>query len=427
MATSIERRALPYGVGRITPRWAIAVVALLALVGLGAYAYSRQVSEGEVVTGLRDLGPMAGTPWGLYIVFELWFVGIGFGSMMLLAVIRLLDITPLRPLTRALALIALATLFIGGWSVIADVGQPGRAMINIIRYARPMSPFFGTFTFGIVTAFTATVIYLYLDSRRDAAILSRLQTRWAGILRLISAGYTDTAEERQRRRNATTALGIALLVIGAVAASFSAFVFGFQQGRPGWFSSLQAPGFVALAALSGIAGIVIVASILRATMGEREKLNIRMFAWLSNLMMAMAIVYLYFVAVEILTSSYSARYNESRVTEAIVRGEYAWMFWLSTAALIVALVIGIIQAIARQHAIWLTVVAASLVLLAALAKRYLLIVPPLSEGRFLPYPDGSYSPTWVEYSVVVGLIALGVVAFLVFVKVFPIMDVEDDD
>jgi molybdopterin-containing oxidoreductase family membrane subunit len=281
-------------------------------------------------------------------------------------------------------------------------------------------------TFGLVAAFSATIVYLYLDSRRDAAILSRLQTRWSGFLRFFAAGYMDTPAERERRRRSTTVLAIVLLIVGATAASFSAFVFGFQQGRPGWFSSLQAPGFVVLAALTGTATIIVIASALRSSLSERQQLNVRVFSWLSNLMMALTMVYLYFVAVEILTSSYSASHNESRVTESIVRGEYAWLFWLSTGAFLVALAIGVVQAIARQHAIWLTVLAAVLVSLAALAKRYLLVVPPLARGKLLPYPDGTYSPTWIEFAVVIGLMALGAVFFMLFMKVFPIIAVEDE-
>ncbi len=40
---------------------------------------------------------------------------------------------------------------------------------------------------------------------------------------------------------------------------------------------------------------------------------------------------------------------------------------------------------------------------------------------YLPYRHGSYFPTWVEFSVVAGLVAFGIMVFLVFLKIFPIV------
>ncbi len=71
--------------------------------------------------------------------------------------------------------------------------------------------------------------------------------------------------------------------------------------------------------------------------------------------------------------------------------------------------------------------AAVLLNVAALFKRYLIVVPGLTVGRLLPYPEGSYSPTWVEYLVVIGLVALGVAFFMVFMRFFPIFSLPRDE
>ncbi len=426
MAVLPEQQPLPYGIGRLTPGWLLAIAAYMMLVGLGAFAYSRQIMEGEIVTGLRDVGTRGGAPWGLYIAFELWFVGIGFGSMLLLGLIRIGRIQHLQPLTRALGLTAMATLFVGGWSVIADVGQPARAIVNILRYARPGSPFFGTFTIGVVAAFSVTLVYLYLDSRRDAALLAKRPTRWRGFLRLMAAGYRDTDAERKRRRQVSAVMAIALLGVGVIAASTSGFVFGIQEGRPGWFSALQAPGFVVLAGVTGTASTIIVAAILRNALGERERLDLRLFAWLNNLLLILTIIYVYFVLVELVTASYSAHHHEARVTEAILTGQYAWLFWLTSGVFLLSVAIGAAQAVSRRHYLPAIVAVAALVNLAAFGKRYLLVVPPLTKGNLLPYSDGSYTPSWIEWAVVLGLVALGAVWFMVVTKVFPVMDVRDE-
>ena len=49
--------------------------ALVAVVIFAAFAYYQQLKHGEVVTALRTIG-MGGAAWGLYIVFDGYFVGL---------------------------------------------------------------------------------------------------------------------------------------------------------------------------------------------------------------------------------------------------------------------------------------------------------------------------------------------------------------
>ena len=63
--------------------------------------------------------------------------------------------------------------------------------------------------------------------------------------------------------------------------------------------------------------------------------------------------------------------------------------------------------------------------LAAIGKRYLIVAPSLTHGSLLPYGPGSYAPTWVEYSVILGVFALGALAYALFIKVFPIMSAPE--
>ncbi|MBI4497456.1 MAG: polysulfide reductase NrfD [Chloroflexi bacterium] len=426
MATVVQAKRLPYGIGQFSLGWLLVIAALLVLVGLGVYAYSRQLTEGEIVTGMRDVGVMGGAPWGLYIVFELYAVGVGFGSMILLALIRLARLSHLQPLTRTLGLTALAALLVGALSVIADVGQPLRAIVNIARYGRPMSPFFGTFTVGVVTSLLTTWVYLYLDSRRDAALLARDATRWQGFLRFIAAGYRDTPQERQRHQQTSLVLAVLLLVSGVVAASTSGFVFGVQLGRAGWYSALQAPSFVVLAGVTATGLLIMVAAALQRVLGgEQMQLNLRVFVWLSNMMTVLSLVYLYFLAAELLTSSYVSHHHEEELLLALLTGQYAWIFWVSGSLLLAAFLIGAAQAISGRYALPLMVLAGLLVNLAAIGKRYLIVVPSLTMGNLLPYGPGSYSPTWVEYAVIAGLFALGALLYLIFMKVFPILELPE--
>ncbi len=65
--------------------------------------------------------------------------------------------------------------------------------------------------------------------------------------------------------------------------------------------------------------------------------------------------------------------------------------------------------------------------LAAVGKRFLIVVPSQTLGMLLPYGLGSYVPSPVEVRIILGLIGLGTLLYAVFAKVFPIMEVEAPD
>jgi Ni/Fe-hydrogenase subunit HybB-like protein len=439
---------------------------------------------------------MGGAPWGLYIAFVVYFVGISFAGVTVAALIRLLNLEQLRPVARIAEVLTVISLLLGAFCIIADVGQPVRAITNLFRYARPQSPFFGTFTLVISGYLFGSLIYLYLDSRKDAALMAQKPGRLQWLYRLLAAGYKGTAAERERRKRTSFWLAIAILPLLVVAHSTLGFVFGLQVGRPGWFSGLQAPGFVALAGVSGVGMLIVIAAIVRKVLGLERNLDDGIFKVLGNFLMALTIVYLYFMIVDLLTNTYSGDQHEASLTNALLTGEYAWIYWGVVAALVMAVHVQLLQYLpipkklsapsywpryvqatgltilivgffvliqkldfGRQIGVQLSLQASDiltavliflvllfalaiiplfqgrvvnaavfsgiLVNIAAIGKRYLIVVPSQTHGTLMPYTTGSYSPTWVEYSIIAGLIALGALLFVLFMKVFPIMAIHE--
>jgi molybdopterin-containing oxidoreductase family membrane subunit len=392
---------------------------------VGAYAYSRQLVEGEIVTGLRDVGTMTGATWGLYVVFVVYFVGVSFAGISIAALIRLLDLVRLRPILRIAELLTVISLILAAFSVLADLGQPLRGIIHLFKYARPQSPFFGTFTMVVSGYLFASLVYFFLDGRRDAAACARVPGRWQWFYRLWASGYRDTAAERARHHQVSFWLALAILPMLVIAHSTLGFVFGLQVGRPGWFSALQAPAFVLMAGVSGLGLLIVIAAILRRTVGEEDRLSPEVFRWLGNFLMVLVAGYLYFVIVEWLTSTYAASPRESRLYRAFLFGEYAPLYWISIISLVVAFTLQARQYLTNRYQISLTVASGLLVNVAAVGKRFLIVVPSQTHGALLPYAVGTYDPTWVEYAVVVGLIALGTLLYATFVKIFPIIELPE--
>ncbi len=424
MATRAAVERLPYGIGRWSAGWVAVTGLSLAVLALGVFAFARQLIEGEVVTGLRNIGTMGGATWGLYVAFIVYFGGVSFAGIAMVALIRLFNLEQLRPITRMSLVLAVISIILAALSVLVDLGQPFRALINLPLYGRPMSPFFGTFSVVISGYLFAGLVYLYLDGRRDAAICAEQSEGLSQqFYRLWAAGYRDTPAERQRHSRTTFWLAIAILPLLVTATSTLGFVFGLQAGRPGWYGALQAPGFVILAGVSGVGHIIVLAAILRRVLRAEDQLNPHVFQWLSNILMILTMTYLYFWAAEWLTTTYAGHHHDVALSNALLTGKYAGLFWLSVGSLVVAFLLLARQYITGQYRLGVMVASGVLVNLAAIGKRILIVVPSQTHGTLLPYGTGVYSPSWVEYSVILGLLALGALLYTLFMKVFPVIEI----
>ena len=368
---------------------------------------------------------MGGATWGLYITLVVYFVGVSFAGITVAALIRLFDIERLRSVARMAELMTVVSLVLGAIAIVVDLGQPLRGLVNLFRYARPQSPFFGTFSLVISGYLFASIVYLYVTSRRDAAQLAQRESRLQRLYRWWAAGYEDTEEQRRRDRRASFWLALAILPLLVVAHSSLGFVFGLQVGRPGWFGTLQAPAFVVLAGVSGIGHIIVMAALVRRAVGAEDRIGTDAFAWLGRALMILLFVYVYFIVVEILTITYQPSVAEQGLSDALLTGEYAWIFWGSSAALVLPLIVLAVMAVRRSWSLPWLIVAGVLVNAGALGKRYLIVVPSQTHGQLLPYEVGSYSPSWVEYGVAIGLFSLGAAAIAIFMKVFPIIELDE--
>ena len=65
-------------------------------------------------------------------------------------------------------------------------------------------------------------------------------------------------------------------------------------------------------------------------------------------------------------------------------------------------------------------IASATVVVGMWLERFLIVVPSL-EHKFLPYNWGSYRPTWVEITIMVGTAAGMVLLYVLFAKFVPII------
>jgi hypothetical protein len=144
----------------------------LGLLALGLYAYSIQLEQGDIVTGMRDPG-RGGAAWGLYISLYVYLVGVSFAGIAVASIARLFKLHVLEPVTRLAELLTIASLIAGATAVLSDLGRADHGLTLLPALARPSSPFYGTFTLVVAGYLFSSVVAFFVTGRRDAARMVR--------------------------------------------------------------------------------------------------------------------------------------------------------------------------------------------------------------------------------------------------------------
>ncbi|MBI2893421.1 MAG: polysulfide reductase NrfD [Deltaproteobacteria bacterium] len=400
--------------------WLFAAISAAAL-GCGAFSYYNEEHFGTIVTGMRSPG-YGGASWGLYIVFVVFFIGVSFAGITVAALARLFQIAVLKPVTRMAELLTLVALVAGAFCVLADLGRPLEGLQNLPRFANPSSPFFGTFTLVVSGYMFSSLVYFFLAGRADAAAAaskSKGPLRWFHLA--WASGFKDEPAHRSRHHRVSFWLSLGILPMLITAHSTLGFVFGIQGGRPGWFGALQAPAFVMLAGVSGTGMLILLTLAFRWLYRLHDRIPDASIRWLGNFLWVLALVYLYFTVVEELTATYAAPEADRHMAHEIVGGQFALLFWITIGCLFVTFLIPFVLYVRDRTNVGLVAVAAVTANVAAVCKRFLIVVPSQTHGALVRLERGHYVPTWVEIGVVIGLLGLVFAVLLVFGRVFPLV------
>jgi len=359
-------------------------LALLVLLGVSAWIY--QLTQGLIATGMRDV-----VSWGLYIFTFAFFVGLSAGGLIMASGAEVFGVKALRPLARIGVLTAAVSVAIAAMTIIPDLGRPER-IYNLLLHPRWSSPLIWDVII-IICYFVFAVVDLWVLAGR------RPSSQKAKILRVL----------------AYVGLPMAVLLH-----SITAWIFGLQISRPWWNTALMAPLFVTSAILSGTALVALVA--LGAHRFDRLHVPEETWRAVCGLMAAAIAVDLFLVGSDYITLLWGNVPRERAALDLILPGgSWQWLFWLEW--VVGGLVPFVLLVVPRfRSRLSLVAVASVLVLVGVYAFRIELVVggmikpllhlpPGIAIGTYKITQTsfqftGMYHPTWVEYSIVAGLMAL---------------------
>ena len=357
---------------------------LAVLIGIGAIAYTRQLTEGLYITGMsRDV------TWGLYISQFTFLVGVAASAVMVVLPYYLHDYKAFGKMVILGEFLAVSAVVMCSLFILVDMGQPSR-VANIFLHPTPNSVMF----------WDSLVLMGYL------------------LLNLLIGVVTFDAERRGAPPRKWIKPFIYLSIPWAISIhTVTAFLYSGLEARPFWMTAILAPRFLASAFASGPSLLILLALIVRRyTRFDPGLASIRKLAVIVAYAMT---VNLFFVLVEIFTGVYSNMPHHLHAFEYLFVGLEGharltpWV-WAGEVLAVGSVVLLLIPKI-RNSERWLPVLCVAVIAAIWIEKGLAMVVT-----GFVPSPLGhitDYAPTAPELAIAVGVYAIGFFILTVLYKI----------
>lgn len=357
----------------------------LTVVGLlGLNAYARQLADGLITTGMTDQ-----VSWGLYISNFTFLVGMAAAAVMLVIPVYVYRNKELHDLVIFGELLAVAAIIMCLAFVTVDLGRPDKAHHLFMKFNFPMS----MLTWDVI------VLNGYL------------------LLNLHICGYLVYCAYRKRKpARAFYIPFVFTAIVWAVSIhTVTAFLYVGLGGRPFWNSAIIAPRFLASAFAAGPAFLIVTLLVLDRFTTYR--VPDRAVGTLRNIVAVALMISLFLLVCELFTDLYSGGSHTASLRYLFfgLDGYHALVPWIWSAVAMEMVALTILCLPLARRSFWLVPACVLLVVGIWIEKGMGLIVP-----GFIPTPLGEiveYTPTLNEVLVSLGIWALGLGLYTIFVRI----------
>ncbi|GAB4255965.1 MAG: polysulfide reductase NrfD [Deferrisomatales bacterium] len=364
----------------------MASLALVALVGLGAWFY--QLQHGLIVTGMRD--PVS---WGLYIANFTFLVGVAAAAVLLVIPAYIYKWGPIKEIVLLGELLAVAAISMCLMFVTFDLGHPDRFWHLI--------PGLGILNFPIsMLSWDVVVLNVYLG------------------VNLIVPLYILYSAYQDREPNYKILWPLILFSIPAAVSihTVTAFLYNGFPARPFWNASILAPRFLASAFCSGPSFIILAFQIIRKN--TAIKIQDRAIFKLAEIVAYAMGINLFLLVAELFKEYYGATVHLAPM-QYLFEGLHGHndlvpVIWTAIVFNTVAFLLFLIPK-TRENFLTLNVGSVLMFLGVWIEKGPGLIIP-----GFVPSPLGeiwSYMPTLPEVLITLGIWAIGLMIYTLLLKV----------
>lgn len=399
------------------PRKYWLVVGLLGvgiLIGASCWIY-------QIFTGIGVGGQNHPVAWGTYLINFVFWVGIAHSGTLISAILHLFRAGWRNPIARAAETMTVFAVLIAGLFPFIHLGR-----VWMVYYMLPFPNqrtlwpnFMSPLMFDVVaisTYLTVSSLFWYTGMLPDlAAIRDRSMGMRKKIFTIISLGWTGHHE--QWRHYTRGYLFFAALATPLVISVHSVVSWDFALGViPGWHTTIFAPYFVAGAIHSGLAMVLTLMIPLRMIFNYEKIITIDVLENVAKTIIFTGLIVGFAYATEFFIAWYSHNIVEIESFRWRATGTYSLPFMIMVVCNTIVPLLFFIKRI-RRTIPWLFGISI-LVNIGMWYERFVIIIGSVAHD-FIPHAWGTYSPSGIEFGIMLGAFCLFFFLFLLFVKHLP--------
>ncbi len=380
------------------------IAALLVMIGVGLTGMYRTLTQGLQVTNLSDR-----VPWGLWITHDLSAIGLGAGAFTFSAVVYLFRIKRFEPIARTAVFVGFLGYTSAMLALAMDIGRPDRFWHPLVYWN--VHSVLWEITWCVILYSTVLVIEV-LPILFDSKYFSR----WPKLAKLGHSLHKLTP--------VMAVLGMALSLLHQ---SSLGATYGVLSGRAIWFKPSMPVMFILSAVAGGVSLTLLVTMILSKLTGKEliDKFLRRDIARLSAFTL---LAYLYLKVWDWAATNYYS--HAPGTADAMARLQattpYTQSFWWLEVVLcgVVPAVILLNRPFRRRHGVFM--IGLALIVFGVVVNRWnvtlsgLVVPPSWSPGVLGNAIAATYTPSWTEISVSLGVLGYALLAFTLGAKYLPL-------
>ncbi len=394
----------------------LTVAVLFCGILIGATCWGYQILVGIGVGGQNH--PVA---WGTYLINFVFWVGIAHSGTLISAILYLFRAGWRNPIARAAETMTVFAVCTAGLFPLIHLGR-----VWLVYYMLPYPNqrnlwpnFQSPLVFDLIaisTYLTVSSLFWYtglipdIARARDNATGTRKK-----IYKILSLGWTGELE--QWRHYSRGYLFFAALATPLVISVHSVVSWDFALSVvPGWHSTIFAPYFVAGAIHSGLAMVITLMIPLRAIFNYKRIITDDVLENVAKTIIFTGLIVGFAYATEYFIAWYSHNPVEIESFRWRALGDYTVEFWIMVICNTLIPLLFFIKKI-RRSVPWLFGISI-LVNVGMWFERFVIIAGGPAHG-FIPHSWGLYSPSMVEFGIMLGTFSLFFFLFFLFVKHLP--------
>jgi molybdopterin-containing oxidoreductase family membrane subunit len=364
----------------------VAVLAALALLGLVSFGVS-------YIQGHQVFGANNAVPWGMPIILFVYFIGLSAGSLILSSLTYVFGREEYKPIARLAVFTAVLLIFGAMLFIAVDLGRPEK--------------------------FWRLFMFFYLNNMASMFAINGILYGGYFVISLIYFGFIVANKPRFIRIIGTIAVIWAIMVHTGTGT-----IWGVVASREIYYSPIKPFEFLAAAITSGTGLLILVVT---ATLYfTKRTIDKKLLLSLARLLAIVIVVLLVMVFFDKLIHAY---FPAREGTMFLFTGPYWWLFWCLQIGMGIVIPLLILFHPRAGKSVKGVLIASASVVIGVLGERAALVIPGTAQVQQL-YPGtiegiwgavGTFSITFWETALSIGVIALAALPFVLGLKYLEIL------